>query len=57
MQINEKIDRNIKIYEEYLTGTSINQLAMKYQLNPKTIWVILMRHKRRSTAQNLSKNA
>jgi len=42
----ELLNRNARIYEEYLTGMSTQNLSEKYYLSPKTIQRIILQKKK-----------
>jgi Mor family transcriptional regulator len=42
----ELLERNNKIYEDYLLGYSVNTLAEKYFLSPKSIQRIISKQKK-----------
>ena len=42
----ELLNRNARIYEDYLTGTSIQSLSESYYMSPKTIQRIISEKRR-----------
>lgn len=47
--MQEKIERNLRIYQDKLSGMTYRQLMEKYKLSQQTLVVIVMRHKDRET--------
>jgi Mor family transcriptional regulator len=44
---NELLNRNARIYQDYLTGMSIQSLSERYYLSPKSIQRIVSQKKKR----------
>jgi len=44
---NELLNRNVRIYQDYLTGMSIQSLSERYYLSPKSIQRIVSQEKKR----------
>ena len=42
----ELLNRNVRIYEDYITGMSTQSLSEKYYLSPKTIQRIILEKKK-----------
>lgn len=44
---NELLNRNARIYQDYLTGMSIQSLSERYYLSPKSIQRIVLQEKKK----------
>jgi Mor family transcriptional regulator len=44
---NELLNRNVKIYQDYLNGMSMQSLSERYYLSPKSIQRIVSQEKKR----------
>lgn len=44
---NEILNRNVKIYQDYLSGISMQNLSERYYLSPKSIQRIVSQEKKR----------
>jgi len=44
---NELLNRNVRIYQDYLAGISIQSLSERYYLSPKSIQRIVSQEKKR----------
>jgi Mor family transcriptional regulator len=51
---NEKVDRNIEMYQDRLSGLSWSKMSFKYNLNIKTIHTIVKRLERKNEIQPIS---